>query len=432
MAIIPTEVLRIIFGSDILQKDIGTLRSVRLANHSFCEIATEYLFKCIVLYYTEASYNKMMAVARHRTYHTHVRCIGISPQAIPGADRPGAFLNRDEFGQWFRQERLLMQRPGLKKGFFKVPPEKEHLPYREAAVIDLHHAAYKSLCAKQEQLSGKAGKMLETAIASFYRLEKVDTTNVETPPTPYPVPSTDNASIRDLWQDNARMNDYSHRHKKMIMEAVSEGRFTVTSRYEVGTLVLKMDTATIKPPTNSRIISCGNIVLDVSFFCILLSGHHLGRGTCERFTGKMQRLESLTCTTSQLHHPLSEEITISSILGNNTWQRLNRLDLGGLYTDASYLDGLFSRHKSTLEHLGLHSIFLRSGSWRAIFSTLRACSLRSIKVNHLGSGDQYPEIRENCFFFPFPSSPPPAPLYAFLFQEGPWVAEMEDLLERSA
>lgn len=414
------------------KKDLGTLRSLRLANRTLSKVASEYLFEELTLYFTQASHTKMMAIAQHPTYSACVRSIGIAPKAIFGP-----FLDRNAFGQWFHQARPLVLCDGYHEGYFHVPERMRYLLTEEARVIDFHHTEYKSLYEKQEQLFAKAGDFLKIAIGCFLRLEKVEST-VRTPPTTYPVPSTDDAFISDLWQDSACRYKYDLDHGAMILTAVSQGRSLAATQVEIGDLFYKLDTMIMDLPDPAASGQIQSLVADAKKLNLSIRTSDfaglrqlLDTGKCERFLGLMKNLESLNCSTHELERSSLPYVAISDVFGNNTWQHLRRLDISRFHTSASNLAKLLSRHKSTLQDLTLQHILLRLGSWHDVFIKLRRGALRIIEVHHLSHGDHLEEFFDNADslrLVPISSS---HPLHAFLFRGGSWTPDIESMLEYS-
>lgn len=440
MAILAPELLHIIVSQvaleyvyypdqGVLKKDIGTLRSLRLACRKLCEVTSEYLFEEVTLYFTEASHAKMLALAQHPTYSTYVRSIGIAPKAISGP-----FLDRNAFGQWFHHARPLVLDDNW-DGFFGLPARMSYLPTKEARVIDFHHAQYTSLYEKQEQLSGKAEEFLKTAIGCFSRLEKVES-SVRTPPTAYSVPSTNDAFISDVWQGCACLYKYDLNHGAMILAAVSQGRSLAGTQVEIGDLFYKLDTMVmdlLDPVAFGQIQSLVadskklNLSIQTSDFPGLRQLLDMGR--CGRFLGLMKNLESIDCSTYKLQYTSFPHITISDVFGDNTWQQLRRLNIGRFRTSASVLSKLLSRHKSTLKNLTLQHIVLHQGSWHDVFVKLRRGALRIIKVHRLGRGNHTVNILENCDSLRLEPISSSHPLHAYLFRGASWVPSIEAMLE---
>ena len=413
----------------VLKKDLGTLRSLRLACRKLCEVTSEYLFEEVTLYFTEASHAKMVALAQHPTYSNYVRSIGIAPKAIFGP-----FLDRNAFGQWFHQARPLVL-DGNWDGWFLIPQRMGYLPTKEALVIDFHHAQYTSIYEKQEQLSGKAEEFLKTAIGCFSRLEKVES-SVRTPPTAYSVPSTNDAFISDLWQDSACLYKYDLNHGAMLLTAVSQGRSLAGTQVEIGDLFYKLDTMVMDLSDPVAFGQIQSLVADSKEFYLSVQTSDfpglrqlLDTGKCERFLGLIRNLESIDFSTYELQHTSLPHIAISDVFGDNTWQRLRRLNIARFGTSASVLSKLLSRHKSTLQDLALQHIMLHQGSWHDVFVKLRRGALRIIKVHHLGRGghtDRFYTNIDSLRLEPMLSS---HPLHAYLFRGASWVPSIEAMLE---
>ena len=438
MADLPTEVLDLIVSQVALEKlwepkeksfkkDLGTLRSLRLANRRLLQVASAYLFEEVTLYFTEASHAKMMAISQHLGYRMCVRTLGISPKAIFGQ-----FLDRDAFGQWLHSARPLVRSADHSEGYIRWPPMI--YPF-ETVTIDLHYAEYVSLYRKQEQLFGKAGRLLKTAISCFPRLEEVSP-SVRTPPTPYSVPSTDDAFISDGWQDSACLYKYDLDHAIMILTAVFQGRALAPTQLDVGQFFYKLDTLIVDLQDP---VACGQIQklvahskkieLSIQTLDFPRLQQALSTGKCKKFLGLMKSLESLSCWTYELHGSPFAYPPISDIFGDNTWQQLRRLEIGGVRTYASDLAKILKRHRSTLQKLVLLDILLSRGSWQDVFVEIRGGAIQVVKVHHLGCGDD-PELffedTDNQHLDPISTS---HPLYAFLFQGASWKPFWDQLLE---
>lgn len=441
MAILPPELLHLIIAQVALhfvyypdqgwlKKDLGTLRSLRLAHRKLCEVASKYLFEEVTLYFTEASHAKMMAIAQHPTYSAYPRLMGISPKAIFGP-----YLDRNEFGQWFHQARPLVICDGYDEGYLYVPQRMNYLPTKKSGVIDFHHAAYTSLYKKQEQLFAKAGDFLRTAIGCFSRLEQV-ASSVRTARSAYYVPSTDDAFISDLWQDSACLHKYDLDHAALILTAISQGRSLAATHIEIGDLFYKVDTMVIDLPDPVASRQIQNLVADTKNINLSIQASNvaglrqlLNTGRLQRLLGLVKNLESLSCSTYELQGSPLPRPPISDVLGDNTWPHLSRLGLCGFHVSTSKLSKILSRHRSTLQKLTLQHILLRKGTWHDVFVKLRG-ALRTVEIHHLGCekdpDDFFGHFHELQLVNPIPYS---HPLHAFLFRGAAWVPQMEDVLE---
>ena len=440
MADLPMEVLDLIVSQVALEKswepkeksfkkDLGTLRSLRLTNRRLLQVASAYLFEDITLYFTETSHTKMMAISQHPGYRMCVRTLGISPKAIFGQ-----FLDRDSFVQWFHKARPLVMSADHSEGYIRMP---QHMTYllKKGMPIGFHHAEYVSLYKKQEQLFGKAGCLLKTAISCFPRLEEVSP-SVRTPPTSYSVLSTDDAFISDIWQDSACLYKYDLDHAVMILTAVFQGRSLARTQLDMGQFFYKLDTLImdLQDP-----VTCGQIEklvahskkmeLSIQTLDFPRLQQALNAGKCKEFLGLMKSLESLSCWTYELHGSPFAYPSISDIFGDNTWQQLRRLEIGGIRTHASDLAKILNRHRSTLQKLVLLDILLSQGSWQDVFVEIRGGAIQVVKVHHLGCGDDPELFFENTDLQHLDPISTSHPLYAFLFQGASWKPFWDQYLE---
>ena len=242
-----------------------------------------------------------MAIAQHPTYSTCVRTIGIAPKAIFGP-----YLDRIEFGNWFRHERSLVMGDGYFEGCFMKPHRMAYLRTGHPSVIDFHHAEYKSLYRKQKDLFAKAGDLLKMAIGCFSRLERVES-SVRTGPTAYRVPSTDDAFISDIWQRSACLHKYDLKHSTMILTAVSQGRSLAATQIDISQIFYKMDTMVMfargpvaRGQIQDLIADVKDLKLSIQTSDFTLLKTLLNKGLCAKFLGSMKKLESLACSTFEL------------------------------------------------------------------------------------------------------------------------------------
>ena len=411
------------------KKDLDTLRSLRLASRRLLEVASAYLFEDITLYFTEASHAKMMAISRHPAYRMCVQTVGISPKAIFGQ-----LLDRDAFEQWIHKERPLVMSADHSEGYIRIPQRMTYL-FNKVTAIDFHYSEYVSLYRKQEQLFGKAGSLLKTAISCFPRLKAVSS-SVRTPPTTYSLACTDEAFVSDIWQDSACLYKYDLDHSVMILTAISQGRSLATTQLEMGHLFFKLDTLVMKIQDP---VACGQIQkvvadskkIDLNIRTLDFPGlqQALSTGKCKQLLGFMKSLESLSCWTYELHGSPVAYPSILDVFGDNTWQQLRRLEIGGICTCASDLAKILNRHRSTLHKLVLLDILLSQGSWEDVFVEVRGGAIQSVKVYHLGCGDDPEMFFEGTVLEHLDPISTSHPLHAFLFRGASWKPYMDELLE---
>ena len=440
MADLPTEVLDLIVSQVALEKwwepkeksfkkDLGTLRSLRLANGRLLQVASAYLFEDITLYFTEASHAKLMAISQHPRYRVCVRTVGISPKAIFGQ-----FLDRESFGQWLHKARPLVMSADHSEGYIRMPQYMASL-LNKGLAIDFHYAEYVSLYRKQEQLFGKAGSLLKTAVSCFPHLEEVSP-SVRTPPTRYSVPSFDDASVSGIWQDSACLYKFDLEHAVMILTAIFQGRSLARTRLDMGHFFYKLDTLIMdlqdpvaRGQIQKLVADSKKIELSIQTLDFPRLQQALNNGKCKDFLGLMKSLESLSCWAYELHGSPFAYPSISDIFGDNTWQQLRRLEVGGIRTYASDLAKVLKRHRSTLQKLVLLDILLSRGSWQDVFVEVRGGAIQVLKVHHLGCGDDPELFLEDTVLQHLDPIKTSHPLHAFLFQGASWKPWLDQFLE---
>ena len=307
---------------------------------------------------------------------------------------------------------------GYSEGCFMKPDRMSYLPTGESKVIDFHHAEYTLLYRKQEQLSAKAGNFLKTAVGCFSRLERVES-SVRTPPTPYPVPSTNDAFISDIWQESACLYKYDLEHSIMILTAVSQGRSLAAAQIDISLVFYKMDTLVmdVQEPVASRqiqrlVADAKKINLSIQTADYAELQQLIDTGKCARFLGSMKDLEFFACTKYELQgSPLSS--SLRDIIGNQTWQYLRCLELGRFHTSASKLAKFLGCHRPTLQELEMQDIVLSEGSWYEVFVKLRRCALRIVKVHRLGCTKKYEYFLNDTNEYCLGPLPDKHPLHAF-------------------
>ena len=445
MTHLPSEILHLIISQVALSrnynreektyhKDLNTLRSLRLASQQLSEVASEYLFEELILFFTEASYAKMMAVARHPTYSSYVQSLGISPKAIFGP-----FLDKEAFGKWLCGERWYIIGDDYRIGRpLCIQELLECSPMERFGIVDCHHAQYTSLYNKQERLSDKAGDLLKTAVCCFSRLEKV-TSAVRTPETVYDS-FTKVASTRRLWQEAACFIVYDLDYSAMILTAASQFRSVAGTQIDISDAFCEMDNMVMVLPeftssdqTKAFFASVKKLRFPILSLDFSRPRQFFMTDKYNRFLGSMDALESLECSTFRLMSFLFPSLpSISDIFSDITWQHLRCLNLGLFHSCHNELSDLFRRHRSTLQELSMQHILLRHGSWREVFTELRGSAIKVVKAYHLGF-NKYCRFHflENAVELQPEQMPSIAPLNLFLFQGRPWVSYMEKELEHS-
>ena len=340
-------------------------------------------------------------------------------------------MNRDEFGSWLRAERSLVEFDG----WFLECEQPAKQPHISATVADYHYGQYSSLYEEQERLFSKAGNVLLTAVSRSSRLERVKAGPC-THLTPYSVPSLLDVRVRDGWQDGMGLYQLDLDHSIMVLTALSQGQTMAGSRLDISKMFHLFDAMIMGLPGSANSAQIENFIPDVKSLPISINtfDRHgfqdlLESGACANFLGLMTNLESLFVSTSHVTTTAFSFLEVSQIFGDKTWPHLRHLELDGFWASASELSNLFRRHKSTLDILVLRNVLLDSGSWYQVLADLRGGALRDISVGHLRRGGfdlDFHDYSDDPEFIPLPEA---HPLLTFLFKGGPWVKEMDDLLE---
>lgn len=406
--------------------DMGTLRSLRLASQTLSVFASERLFAEVVLFFTEASHAKMTAIAQHPIYSKYVRSLIICPKPISGP-----LLSRYEFRSWLRAERSLVDVAGVFHDRVR-PADRGHI---STTVADYHYGQYSSLYEEQERLLSNAGSLLLTAVSRFSSLEKVKAGPC-THLTPYSVSSLLDVRLRDGWQDGMGIYQLDLDHSIMVLKALCQGQTMAGSPLDIGEMFHLINAMIMDLPESEISTQIEELVTNVKTLPIWINtfDQHgfqdlLDRGRCARFLGLMTKLESLSISTSHATTTPFDFLNVSQVFGDNTWPHLRRLELGAFWASTSELSNLFRRHRSTLEILVLRDVLLGSESWYQVFADLRGGALRVFSCRHLGCGGNDPYFYDNADDPEFIPMPETHPLLTFLFRGGPWVKEMDELLE---
>ena len=322
MASLPPELLQlIIYQVAHSHLALRTLRSLGLASWKLSNIASVHLFEQVQLYPTEDSYAKLIAIARHTVYRHYVRSLSIAPKATLGP-----FLDRDTIGRWFHH----VWPPFIWRDetrYFRTVKK----PTEEDRVIDFHHAEYTVLYENENRLHDKAGHLLKTAISCFSHLEAI-TPATHTYCSPFPVRSTVDALVSDLWHDAAYIDRYDFSHTAMIISAVAQGGAIANTQIDISKIFKNMEATVLHylDLTASEETLFGNQkTLNFHFHTLDYSGLQqlLTAGKFKRFLGSLKMLETLTLSTFQLRRSSFPHVGLSDVFGNFTWPYLRRLDM---------------------------------------------------------------------------------------------------------
>lgn len=172
MNTLPTEIIDLIL--ETIFRDIRTamywpgysgdpfsdLKSLRLCNKIISSASSVYVFKEIVLYFTEGSHARMKAIANKPMLSKHVRTIRIVP-----CDAPGPWLTTSAFEKRLADERTLLGRD---------PRHLDITRDRDCMSEYVSHQGLYSLPhnARSEFLT-TAEKILTNAVVSFFGLKRI-------------------------------------------------------------------------------------------------------------------------------------------------------------------------------------------------------------------------------------------------------------------
>ena len=174
----PTEILRLIIAvlledgheEDWPHQKYFQIRSLRFVDKRVSLIASEYLFREVLLSFHAPSYQKMVAIAQHPTYRTLVRRLRISPKAIPSP-----LLDRQQFEDWLHGERNLLGDPRLSyvNGGYYPHVRREVIWEQMPPHLDDAYHEYKQTYLDQVKFQPNAEAMLQSSICQFARLTHI-------------------------------------------------------------------------------------------------------------------------------------------------------------------------------------------------------------------------------------------------------------------
>ncbi len=412
-------------------KDYLIIRSLRLVDKRLSLIASEYFFKEVLLSFNAASYTKMVAIAQHPTYRTHVRRLRISPKAVPSP-----LLDRQQFEDWLHGDRNFLGGPGVI--WEQLPP---HLgdAYQE----------YKQTYLDQVEFQPKAEAMLQFCISQFARLTHV-ISGVHWPQHKqfwwqaglchHCCLERDVHSSTQVWKKSVALQVFDMEQAKSVLRAVVRGQPRSGARIDVTSLLEDCDTRIL----DLRIADRGGYLLhdltanitQLNVFFNSFSMEELTNfvttGKFTNFLARLTKLSHLTCSTrrlngsSQLQTVHTPQIfSLTDIFADRIWPHLTTLNLERFLTYETELMNLLARHKSSLRILSMQDLLLSQGSWYAIFANLRGGVLQQLEVYHLGYRNDYFRETDEMFLNDHSYSmssflEESHPLYRFVIQNEAW------------
>ena len=451
----PTEVLRLIIAALkededeenwLGPKDLPKITSLRLVNKRLSLIASEYLFKEVLLNFHAASYEKMVAIAQHATYCTHIRRLRISPKRIPSP-----LLTRRQFGTWLHGDRNLLGDERLSHvngGYF--PSVRRDVMWEQMIPhLDGAYQEYKQTYQDQVEFQPKAEAMLQSSISQFARLTHVFS-GVHWPhnnqfwrhggPWHYCCRDRGVHPLTHAWGKCVVLEVFDMDQAESIFRAVARGQSRSGTQIDVTSLLQDCDTRIV----DLRVANGGGYLLqdltanteqlNVYFNSFSMEGltDLVTTGRFTNFLASMTRLSNITCSTrrfngsSQLqtvHTP--QTFSLTDIFANKIWPHLTTLSLERFLTSEAELMNLLARHKPSLRILSLQNLLFSGGSWNAIFASLRGGVLQQLGVYHLGYRDNefsdFDEVFLNDLNYSRPGFLAEShPLYRFVIQNEAW------------
>ena len=450
----PTEILRLIIAMLVEDeheedspgpKDFKNIRSLRFVDKRLSLIASEYLFREVLLSFHGASYQKMVAIAQHSTYRTHVRRLRISPKAIASP-----LLDRQQFGDWLHGERNLLGDPHLShvNGGYYLHVRRDFIWEQMLPHLDDAYHDYKLIYLDQVEFQPNAEAMLQSSICQFTGLTHV-ISGVHWPHHGqfwWHAGAWDHCCrgrgvhpLTHAWKEGVALQVFDMEQAKSVLKAVIRGQTHSGAQIDITSLLQDCDTRIL----DFGIDSCGHYLLqdlttnirqlDVLFNSFSMEGltDLVRTGKFTNFLARLTKLSNLTCSTRRLNGSnqletihTAQTFGLTDIFASKVWPRLTTLKLERFLTAETEIMDVLARHKSSLRSLSLQDLLLSQGSWYAIFANLRGGALQQLEVYHLGYRNDEFRDSEEIFLNDHRSSSgflaESHPLYHFVIQNKAW------------
>ena len=317
----PTEVLRLIIAVLIGDENEGDwsgswkyqiTRSLRFVDKRISLIASEYLFREVLLGFYAASYEKMVAIARHPIYRTHVRRLCISPKPIPSP-----LLDRQQFEDWLHGDRNLIGDPRLSyaNGGHYLNVGLDIIWEQMPPHLDDAYQEYKQAYLDQVEFQPKAEAMLQYSISQFALLTHV-ISRVHWPPQKWLHTGSwhrccQDQGVRPLthaWQAGVILPVFDMEQAESVLKAVVRGQSYSGAQIDISSLLQDCDTRII----DLRITNSGDSLLqdltanirqlNVFFNSFSLEGltNLMITGKFANFLARLTKLSDLTCSMRRL------------------------------------------------------------------------------------------------------------------------------------
>ena len=459
----PTEVLRSIIEmliedehlEDWLRpRDLENIRSLRFVDKRLSSIASEYLYREVLLTFHAGSYQKMVAIAQHPTYRYHVRRIRIKPKAIPGP-----LLGRQQFGDWLHGERNLLGDPRLTyfNGGYCLRVRRD-VGWQMPPQLDDAYHEYKQIYLDQAEFQPNAEAMLQSSICQFAGLTHVlsgaylpDLAQFWLHEWPWHPNSHRNSDVNHFaraWKEGVAYQIFDTAQAKSVLKAVGRGQTRSGAQIDITSLLQDCDTRILDFGIDSRgehllqdlTANIGQLRVLFNSFSMEGLTNLMTTGKFTDFLARLTKLSNLTCSTRRLNARNEVETVrtpqtfgLTDIFANKIWPRLATLKLERFLTAEAELMDLLARHKSSLRSLSLQDLLFSQGSWYAIFTSLRGGALQQLDVYHLGYRNDGSRDYDKYFLNNHISSPcflaESDPLYGFVIQNKAWDDSIAAYLE---
>ena len=405
----PTKVLRLIIA--VLNedededwpgpKDFQQIRSLRLLNKKLSLIGSECLFKEILLSFQAASYEKMVAIAEHPIYRTHVRRFRISPKAIPSP-----LLDRQQFEDWLHGDRNPLGDPRLShvNGEYYPLVRQDVLWGEMPSHLDDAYHEYKQTYLDQLEFQPNAEAMLQSSVCRFPRLTDV-ISGVRWPhhgqfrchagPWRHCCRNRGVHPLDHAWKEGVALQVFDMEQAESVLRAVVRGQSHSGAQIETTSLLQDCDTRILDLRLTNRggyllqHLNANIRQLNVFFDPFSMEGliDLVTTGRLTNFLTRLTKLSDLACSTRRLdgssqcqtvHTP--QTFSLTDIFASKIWPHLTTLCLERFLTSEAELMNLLARHKSSLRALLLQDLLFSQGSWYAIFANLRGGVLQQLEV----------------------------------------------------
>jgi len=362
---------------------IPFIKALRLCNRRLANMTAPYLYKEVILHFSEESFNNMAAVSDHPTYRHYVRGLHIVPKAISGPK-----LDRAEFEEWLHGKRTLTSNDDvyyLQEGqsgssaFLQLP----HGFHLTPAKVDFHFDEYSLQYRKQLELLATAENRMVSAVSRFPRLRRVE-------PGSYwywnrvrnqYIPGGE-GNIPGEWTSSSCQTKFDMDQGTMLLKTLANGISVSQAQVDTGPLFMEFDTTAMdildldQQPAVLELLShvkVFNHAFNVAHYEEVLDFVYSNRFAA--FFNSMPNIEDLTIS---FYENVSYELP--KLFGQTTWQNLTSLSIEKLHViDQDHLAAMLQRHRSTLKYLTMFDLSVIDNKWYNVFAVLKGSALEKLR-----------------------------------------------------